>query len=447
MNDQRVPPHSEEAERGLLGAIILDYERVMDACLDRHVKPDWFYIPAHGVIYGAMLELSAKLRPIDIATTTEILRVTNRLDAIGGYTYLERLVDGTPAASHFGYYLDIVAAKHTLRRLIQCAREIEASAFDGSEDAEALRAEAEYMFANVVERGAHDLVTAETALEDFTARIITAMSAGCAGIPTGFSFFDKYLGGLMQCALIYLSGAAKSGKTTLARNICENLALRTTPVPSLFFSLEQPAELIYGAMAAREARISLHRLLIGHARQEDVDRIRAAASQVTRRAVIVDDRPQTPSTLWSRTRQAIRKHGVQFVVIDYLQKIRPDKEYKSDEARITDFSATVTAIAKDLRIPVLCISSLSHEGKLRGSRAMEYDHWGHVQIEKQDQKTEAGHYMFRVSLDGQRFGPQFEPSSIFMIPDENRFAEDDGTLELPPEFRGEPIDEPRSDLF
>lgn len=432
----RLPPASEEAERGVLGAVLLDPDRVMDLCLDRHVHPDWFYIPAHRLIFESMLKLAAAQRPVDSLHVPEAMRDAGTFDQVGGMTAIERIMDSTPTPAHAEYYLDIIADKYMLRRLIACAREIEAGAYEGEGTAESLRSEAEFMFASILERSSRERITPEEALKTFIERVQIARTSGCAGIPTGFRCIDTYLGGLMECAMIVLSGGPGSGKTSLARNICENLAMRSEPIPSLFFSLEQPAEMIYGAMMTRHMRESMYRLIVGHANPEDDARMVASAAAVARWPIIVDDRPQTPATLWSRTRQAIRKHGVKLVVIDYLQKIKADADYKSDEQRITAHSATVTAIAKDLRIPVICLSSLSNTGTLRGSGAISFDAWGIISMAATDRKDPDGNCIHTLSLEKQRFGPKFNDEDLILLGNESRFAEDTGVSDMPPEFSG-----------
>ena len=424
MTDSRIPPYSEEAERCLLGAILLDHARVLDLCVEAGLTEEAFYVPVHRTIYAAMLAMLRAGAPVDSATLAEALRAAGNLEAIGGGRYLDNLVDQTPTAAHAEYYLSIVSDKHLLRSVIAVCRDVEQQAYDSDDDPENQRSKAEFAL------GQLQRVQATT---DEPKAIISrqfgiwemAKKTGCAGIPTGFRVIDQCFGGLLEASFMVVSGKRGSCKTTLARNVCENIGMRG--VPCSYCSLEQTAEQIWGAIVARQARQSVFLLNCG-SNKVHWPAMTEAAGIVHTWPIYVDDRPKTPAQLWSWARREVNKHGSKLLVLDYLQAMTPDQKYRSDESKITDFSGTCRAIAKDLRVCVLAIATLSNEGNLRGSGQIGYDAWGHINLRQADDYAIPGNMHYQADIEKQRFGPTFRGCDLWLIGDEQRLEERDPAL-------------------
>lgn len=438
---------SEEAERGVLGSILLRGDtgtagNVLDLCIDKAVKAADFYAPAHMMVFEAMMELHSKSIPVDVLTVHEALQRAGKIEMIGGATVLAKFIDATPTPAHADYYISIIKSKALLRSVINCAREIEQGAFEleDGDTAEGLRAQAEFMFSMLAERGGRDLMTTKQAVDTIISMIEQAQRTQCAGIPTGYAIIDKFLGGLMAGATIWLSGQPGAGKTTLARNICENLAMRPAPIPSIYFSIEQTCPLVWGSMVARRARQSYYLMLTG-SHKINWPRILQAAADVQKYPIIVDDRPQTLSSLRSRIiqyRKKLSQHTgkeVPFVaVVDYLQRMKAGsgKDFKSREAEVSYISSGITDIAKELNLPIIGISSLNREDKLRDSGQLDYDAWGHIRLTLDGEVDDNGDQRVMLNLDKQRFGPHFKPEPMLLIGSEGCFEEtrEDNTRRL-----------------
>lgn len=223
----RIPPYSDEAEQGVLGSILLDSVRVMDLCIDRGLIPESFYVPAHRLLYETMEEMARAATVIDVVTITERLRAADRLDRIGGTVVIDRLVDSTPTAAHAEYYIDIVRQKDLLRRIIDCARKSEQECYSSEESADLILGRAEQAFLDISERRQGNMVPWPDAVDETMGHIAKMLSdkSGLTGLSTGLLNLDKKLHGLRQSEMIVLAARPSMGKTSLAMNIAENIAL------------------------------------------------------------------------------------------------------------------------------------------------------------------------------------------------------------------------------
>lgn len=415
---QRIPPHSEEAERGLIGALLLDSTRVMEICATRRIGPDAFYVPATRTIYHAALALHTKGRPIDSLSVCESLRMSGDLEAAGGLGNVESILDACPTTAHADYYASIVAQKATLRRVIDESREAIAQAYACEDDAESVRSRAEARLAAIQPVDVDRRSNAEVMREE-ARKFALAREKKCAGTPTGFRVFDRYFGGLVEAGFYIVSGLPGSCKTTLVRNVAENVAIRGHPV--LILSLEQTRGQILAATNARFARQSIFHLMTGNQRadpaalEEHVDY--AASLPMT-----VIDSTQTLSSIRSHARRA-KSQGVSIVVIDYMQRIVPEKDYRgSVEREVSDVSLGLCNMAKELRVTVLAISSLSRTGKLRGSGQLDYDAWAWVNLARSEYYSEQNPEI-DVAFEKNRYGPPACDEQLWLLANENRLDE------------------------
>lgn len=416
----RVPPYSEQAEQALCGSVLLASQDVFDACVAAGVSAATFYVPGLRAIWEAAATLGVRNAPIDVLTVSEELRRTGRMDVAGGQLALERCCMECVTSAHAGYYIRLCRDNELRRGVITTARRAEELAYD-CQDAEEVRSRSEYEMAALRQAAAdrrtfRDLV--RTQMEAWE----QAQRSGSSGIRTGFDIVDRYCGGLQPAAYIVISGGPGCGKTTLARNIAENLAMRGLPVE--MFSLEQTGEQIAGATAARVACQSVFWLNMG-SRRCDLGKLVAGAGIVSDWPLTIHDQGITRTMLWSECRRAVSKRGAKLIVLDYLQAVRDDGDSRRDTSeaeRISHTSATCREIAKELRVPLIAVSALSNSGVLRGSGMIAYDCWAHVRLQAAADWS-AENLSYTATFEKQRFGPPGAVVSLRLIGDEQRFEE------------------------
>jgi len=390
---RRGPPYSEEAEKGVLGSILLDSARVMDMCVESQLAPESFYVPAHRIIYEALLDLQKHNAVIDVLTATDALRKADKLDAIGGAIVLDRLIDSTPTAAHAEYYIDIVRQKHLLRSIIECAREAETACYDSEASADQILGITEQSFLNITERQ-HGFASSWHDAVNATMEHVEKMFNGTAplgGVSTGYANLDKKCLGLRPSEMIVLAARPSMGKTSLAMNVAENIALGVggdrVPRAVGIFSLEMSQEALVMRMLCSRAGVSGFDLAQGFVRKQDHGHLTQAASVLRRAPIFLDDTGGLDvMELRARARRMKKKHDVQMIMIDYLQLLSA-REFARQGRQIetSQISGNLKAMAKELKVPVLVLSQLSRapeqrdkSGKpklsdLRDSGAIEQD--------------------------------------------------------------------------
>ena len=412
-DELKTPPHSAEAERGIIGSILLDTQfgedaRVLDLCLARGLTPESFYEPRNRILYETFREMSGASTPIDAVTLTDRLRATGRLDAVGGVAAIQALVDNTPTSAHAEYYIDIVRQKHLLRTMIQRARETEAKCFDEAQSANAdiLLGEVEK---NFLEIGGSTTVRADwkTAVEA-TFKAMDRLFDGGAdqfdGLPTGFKYLDEKIMGLKAGDMIVVAARPSVGKTSLAMNIAECIALgqdingmpmkgeHNRPHAVLMFSLEMSTESLAKRMLAGRAGVDTWRLqrgLLTHdQRVEASQRLMSAMGALRGAPIYIDDTSAIDvSDMRARARRMKRMHNIELIVIDYLQ-LANCREFarQGRQLETSRISGQIKAMAKELKVPVIVLSQLSRANEkgddkdevpklshLRDSGAIEQD--------------------------------------------------------------------------
>lgn len=389
----RVPPHSEEAERGVLGSVLLDSSRVMDICLERQISPEAFYIPAHRIVYESMLDLAKQAQAIDVLTVTERLKAAGGLEVIGGAIFLDRLIDSTPTAAHAEYYAEIVREKFLLRSIINCARDAENSCYETEEGADLTLGKVEQSFLDITERQHGYMipwnVAVKTTMEHIENILITRK--GLSGVSTGFANLDKKLQGLRSGEMIVLAARPSMGKTSLVMNIAENVALGKggdhTPRGVGIFSLEMSHEALVMRMLCSHAEVAGFKLAGGYVAASAHGKLIQAASILSKAPIYLDDTGGLDITeLRARARRMKKKYNVELIVIDYLQLIHASEfARQGKQIETAHISGNLKAMAKELKLPVLVLSQLSRapeqrdkSGKpklsdLRDSGAIEQD--------------------------------------------------------------------------
>jgi replicative DNA helicase len=375
--NERIPPNSEEAEKGVLGSILMDAARVTDICIEKQISPGSFYVPAHGVIFESVLELSREGKAIDVVTLEADLSVRGNLDAAGGSVYLDQLVDATPTAAHAEFYIDIVRQKHLLRSIIACSRESERECFACTDDADMILGRVEQAFMDITQNQ-HGFVTPwPEAVKGVIAQVelILTTKKGLTGISTGFANMDEILHGLRNSEMIVLAARPSMGKTSLAMNIAENVALGKLDPDSEghavgIFSLEMSHEALVLRMLCSHAKVSSFQLTKGHLPTATTHgKIMQAAAVLTKAPVFLDDTGGLDiMELRARARRMKKKHDIKLIVIDYLQLIHSQEYARQGKQVETAYvSGNIKAMAKELKVPVLVLSQLSRAPEQRGT--------------------------------------------------------------------------------
>lgn len=391
----RVPPYSEEAERGVLGSVLLDFDRALNLAVDNQITPETFYVPAHRSIYEAMLYMLGQGQAIDMLTLAAHLRSHDQLDAVGGDTYLDQLIDSTPTAAHAEFYIDIVRQKFLLRAVINCARDAETACYDGDQNADKLLSTVEQNFLDITENQHGQIIEWTNAVEEVmehVERVFQTKRGIGSAVSSGFLNIDQRLSGLRAGEMIVLAARPSMGKTSLAMNIAEHVALGHNDPEHQghavgIFSLEMSYVSLVTRMLCCHAEVPGFQLSQGYVSPDFHRRLVQAASVLRKAPMYMDDTGGLDvMELRARARRMKKKYGVELIVIDYLQLLNC-REYarQGRQLETSAISASLKAMAKELNLPVLVLSQLSRapeqrdkEGRprlsdLRDSGAIEQD--------------------------------------------------------------------------
>lgn len=376
MIEERVPPQNIEAEQAVLGAMLIDKEAIAKAT--EVLSADDFYREAHRVIFSAMLELYNKNEAVDMVTVTEILKRDNKLEDIGGIAYITSLANVVLTAANVKYHADIVAEKSVLRQLVRVSTEIAAMGYEANEDVGTLLDTAESRILEISNRKKKaDFTPINDILMDSVQSIESLLQnkGGLTGIPAGFADLDKLTSGLHPSDFIILAARPSMGKTALALNIVQNVALRAhkaiggEPRSVAFFSLEMSKEQLVNRMLCAEAGIDSQRLRVGEMHDEDWTHLWDACDTMSRAKIYIDDTPGiTAMDMRSRARRLKAEHGLDLIVVDYLQLMQGSGKRNNSGDRqqeVSEISRSLKALARELDVPVLALSQLSRSVESR----------------------------------------------------------------------------------
>jgi len=370
VDDIRVPPHSVEAEQAVLGALMLD-NRTWDAIADRLVAGD-FYRRDHQIIFEAIAELAARSEPFDAVTLSEALERKSLADATGGLAYLASLVRDTPSAANIRAYADIVRERSTLRQLISVGGEIAASAYDPEgRDAGQIVDEAERRVFEIAEsrnKTGSGFVPLRNELGAVIDRLdMLAQNKGqLTGVSTGFNRLDEMTAGLQKGDLIVIAGRPSMGKTTFALNIAENAAFGPKKAKVGIFSMEMSRESLAFRMVSSLGRVDQTHLRVGNVGDEEWSRITGAIEMMKSASIHIDDTGAlTPTEVRARARRLKREHGLDLIVLDYLQLMQVAGNTENRATEISEISRSLKALAKELAVPVIALSQLNRSVEQR----------------------------------------------------------------------------------
>jgi len=360
----KLPPQNIEAEKSLLGCLMIDPEAILKVA--DFLMPKDFYKNIHQKTYRAMVEIFEKREPIDVLSVSSRLREKKELEEIGGVVYLTSLVNFVPTASHILNYAKIVQQKRILRDLIGASYEIGMMGYQESEDVDVLLDNAEKKIFSIAQKSlTQRFVPVKEILEETFKRIdeLSKHKGSLRGIPTGFRGLDNILAGLQKSDLIILAGRPSLGKSALATDVARHIACQHK-IPVGIFSLEMSKDQIIDRLIAAEADIDLWRLRTGRLSDEgednDFGRIQKAMDTLSQAPIFIDD-ASSSNVLQMRAmaRRLQADQGLGLLIIDYLQLMESRNPNATMVQQVTENSRALKGLAKELNIPVLVVSQLS----------------------------------------------------------------------------------------
>ncbi len=364
---ERVPPQNIEAEQAVLGAVLIKKEALTE--VQEILQPEDFYREAHRVVYSAMEDLFLHNEAVDLVTLTEQLRKRDQLEKVGGLAFVTALANSVPTAANVSYHARIVREKADLRNLIDAATEIAGKAYEDSDEVETIMDEAEKRILSVASnRKGGDFEPIKTILMNSIDRISTLYESkgGLTGLSTGFKDLDQLTSGLQPSDLVLVAARPSMGKTAFTLNIAVHAALREHSVA--FFSLEMSKEQLVQRMLCSEGAIDSQRLRTGQLEDEEWGKLIATADKLSKAQIYIDDTPGiTVMELRSKARRLKAEHGLELVVIDYLQLMQGRSSRSGDnrQQEISEISRSLKALARELNVPVVALSQLSRSVESR----------------------------------------------------------------------------------
>ena len=372
----RVPPQNIEAEQSVLGAMLIEKEaipKVMEILRDTD-----FYREAHRVIFNAMLELYNKNEAVDMITVTEILKRDSKLEDVGGIAYITSLANAVPTAANVTYHASNIEEKSILRQLVSVSTQIASMGYEASDDVKNIIDSAESKILEISNRKKTADFTPinEIVLDSFKSiEALMGNKNGLTGLPTGFEDLDNLTSGLHGSDFIILAARPSMGKTAFALNVVQNVAIRAAkkvggaPKTVAFFSLEMSKEQLVQRMLCAEANIDSQRLRIGELRDEDWAMLINTADTLSSANIYIDDTAGiTAMDMRSRARRLKAEHGLDLIVVDYLQLMQGSGKKNNSGDRqqeVSEISRSLKALARELDVPVIALSQLSRSVEAR----------------------------------------------------------------------------------
>jgi replicative DNA helicase len=368
-----IPPHSLEAERSTLGSLLVDKDAIIK--ISDFVRAEDFYHDAHKMIYQAMLDLYDKRSPVDLVTLTNILEERKQLKLIGGASYLATLANEVPTATHIFQYATIVKEKSILRQLILVGDTIKGLGYRENENVDSLIDQAEKALFSVsqtyiADRFVHIRDVLNQTYEKISDLHDPDAKEKYRGIPTGFKSLDNILSGLQPSDLVVLAARPSMGKTALVLNVAENVAKRGKSVGLI--SLEMSKEQLVERMFCSLLSVDSWKMRTGRLNDDDFSKIGGVMDELNSMKIYIDDSVgNSISELKAKARRLKMEHGLDVLVIDYLQlmSIGTFTNYQSNRVQeISEISRSLKALARDLNIPIVALSQLSRAVELRPSK-------------------------------------------------------------------------------
>jgi replicative DNA helicase len=382
---ERTLPHNLEAEKCVLGAILINNHAFNQAA--EVIDAQDFFRDAHRRIFEKMVGLTDRSEPVDLVTLKDELHRSGELDEVGGPAYISALTDGVPRSANVEYYARIVREKATLRRLIQSATDVLARAYEGEEDADDLLDRAEQSIFQIAEHRLRAGFVPLSELVGSSYQLIERLQAHkglVTGVPSGFVDLDGMTSGFQKQDLVIVAARPSMGKTSFVLNVALNAAVETGKTVGVF-SLEMSSEQLFIRMLTSEARIDAHRFRGGFLGDTDYERLAEASARLHDAKVFIDDSPGLGILeMRAKSRRLKIEHGLDLLVVDYLQLMQGRGRFENRQQELASISRSMKILAKELDVPILALSQLSRapEGRtdhrpqlsdLRESGALEQD--------------------------------------------------------------------------
>ena len=357
----QVPPHNLEAEASLLGAILIDKEAILK--IADEVGPDDFYADRNAIIYSAILDLYEAHQPLDLLSLSNKLENAKELERVGGATYLTELINTTPSAAHIVHYAGIVGHKATLRRLSAAASEITGLSYHEDEALDGLLDRAEQrLFAVSQKHLRQNFTTIGSILAQSFDRLddLHKDKQKLRGVPTGFRALDKLLAGLQKSDLVILAARPSLGKTSLALNVAQHVAVKEG-IPVGLFSLEMSKEQLIDRLLAAQSGIDAWKLRTGNLEDSDFPKINHAMAVLSEAPLYIDDSAVTNiMEMRTKARRLQSEHDLGLIVVDYLQLVSGRTTSSDNRTQeVSEISRGLKSLARELNVPVLALSQLS----------------------------------------------------------------------------------------
>ncbi len=363
-------PQSTEAEQGILCSLLLSPREVMNLCVEQKLAIEAFYNPAHAIIFELLREFWTDNKPIDLVILTQTLRDRGQLDSVGGPSYLTNLFTFVATAANAGYYIDIVKEKFTLRRIITTCNESSARSYERQDEV--------YDFLDEVERtifeiGQERFDNPMIAMQDLVMEAIDSIEklherkGQISGIATGYADLDRMTDGLHPAEMIVIAARPSMGKTALAMNIAEQVAI-DQGLPTAVFSLEMSSQQLVQRLLCSRARVNLQRIRDGFLNERDFPSLTNAADKLIHAKMFIDDTAGLSILdLRAKARRLKSQHDLQLIVIDYLQLLRSTSRRAQDnrQQEIAEISSGIKALAKELKLPIIVLAQLNRNPESR----------------------------------------------------------------------------------
>lgn len=366
----RVPPQNLEAEKSLLGAMLLSRDAIGVAI--ETVRVEDFYRPLHGRIFEAILNLYGKGEPVDAVTLTEALRQEGVLEELGGLSYLRSLTADVPATSNVGYYAEIVADTSILRKLIDTSGEIAELAYEpGAEPKEVLDTAEAQVFEISSERARGEtLVPVHALLDDQLDRLedLHSRGTGITGLETGFRDFDRLTAGLQPSNLVIVAARPGMGKSTFIANIAQHVALKQDHAVA-FFTLEMSKMEVVSRLLCAQARVEASKMKTGRLSDGDWAQLAHAVGQLSDASLFIDDSGHlTVLDVRAKCRRLASRVDLGLIVIDYLQLMHGTGRSESRQVEISEISRGLKILARELDVPVIAACQLNRSPEARADK-------------------------------------------------------------------------------
>jgi replicative DNA helicase len=365
----RTPPHSVEAEQGVLGSMLISPRDAIAEVVEK-ITADYLYVPAHQTIFNVLVDLWNAGAGIDLITFTQILRDRNLLESVGGAAAVTNLYTFVPTAANVGYYIDIVRDKYILRSIIAAGTESVRRAYEEQDEVGNLLDEVEQtIFAVGEDRFKGQMLSMKDQVMEAIESIekLYERKGGITGVSTGFVEFDRMTSGMHPSEMIVIAARPSMGKTALAMNIAEHVAINEK-LPVGVFSLEMSSQQLVQRLLCSRARVNLQKVRDGFLGERDFPSLTAAASKLAEAKIFIDDSASlTILELRAKARRLKAQQDVQLIIVDYLQLLRSTSRRAQDnrQLEISEISAGLKGLAKELKIPLIVVAQLNRQPEQR----------------------------------------------------------------------------------